>query len=278
MNPKLYIPAIPTGEIMPRKRTSIIWTTNRQQLQKIINESSAITEVLKKLGLDPYAGNHKTLHARIQEDKINIKELTNKRNKQRSKHLKTLQSTNKMSNDQIFCLNTHRSSKNLKRRIINENLLPCHCAICGIKNTWNHKPLSLQLDHIDGDKKNNQLSNLRLLCPNCHSQTDNFAGRKARKKRFCNQCKKPIKTKNKYCEECLSKVLGNKTRKFNPSKEHLSKTIVNFNYNICAVGRHFGVSDNAIRKRCRLLKISHTKKGRTGSNRHNRIGSASLCH
>lgn len=45
------------------------------------------------------------------------------------------------------------------------------CSECGQPNTWNNKPLTLQLDHIDGNSDNNQLSNLRLLCPNCHTQT-----------------------------------------------------------------------------------------------------------
>ena len=48
------------------------------------------------------------------------------------------------------------------------------CSECGQESTWNNKPLSLQLDHIDGNSDNNDLSNLRLLCPNCHTQTETF--------------------------------------------------------------------------------------------------------
>ncbi len=47
------------------------------------------------------------------------------------------------------------------------------CQICKLAN-WNNKPISLEMDHIDGDCKNNKLENVRLLCPNCHSQTDTF--------------------------------------------------------------------------------------------------------
>ena len=47
------------------------------------------------------------------------------------------------------------------------------CFICGITD-WNEKPISLEMDHIDGNCKNNRLENVRLLCPNCHSQTDTF--------------------------------------------------------------------------------------------------------
>ena len=50
------------------------------------------------------------------------------------------------------------------------------CEICNIED-WNNKPLSLHVDHIDGNSDNNFPVNLRLLCPNCHSQTETFCGR-----------------------------------------------------------------------------------------------------
>lgn len=64
----------------------------------------------------------------------------------------------------------------IKRRMIEEGVEHA-CALCGCLPTWNGLPLSLQLDHIDGDRKNNQQSNLRLLCPNCHSQTPTWGVR-----------------------------------------------------------------------------------------------------
>lgn len=48
------------------------------------------------------------------------------------------------------------------------------CVMCGNDGHWNGKPLTLQLDHIDGNPKNNDLTNVRWLCPNCHTQTDNW--------------------------------------------------------------------------------------------------------
>lgn len=51
------------------------------------------------------------------------------------------------------------------------------CEHCTNSGEWNGKPLTLQLDHIDGNSDNNELSNLRILCPNCHTQTDTWCGR-----------------------------------------------------------------------------------------------------
>ena len=51
------------------------------------------------------------------------------------------------------------------------------CVECGLSGMWQEKPLSLQLDHIDGNPDNNVLTNVRLLCPNCHSQTETFSNK-----------------------------------------------------------------------------------------------------
>lgn len=51
------------------------------------------------------------------------------------------------------------------------------CEVCGIGNVWNGKVLTLQLDHIDGDSDNDDIGNVRLICPNCHTQTDTFTSR-----------------------------------------------------------------------------------------------------
>ncbi len=65
----------------------------------------------------------------------------------------------------------------LKARLLSEGLLRRQCYECGLGPTWNEKPLKLQLDHIDGDRKNNLLENLRILCPNCHTQTETYAAK-----------------------------------------------------------------------------------------------------
>lgn len=53
-----------------------------------------------------------------------------------------------------------------------------NCEVCGLEKMWNGKELTLEVDHTDGDRKNNKRSNLKYLCPNCHSQTPTFRNKK----------------------------------------------------------------------------------------------------
>ena len=168
-----------------------------------------------------------------------------------------------------------RNSK-LKKKLYKDNLLKEICYICGLKPIYNNKPLTLELDHIDGNHNNNDITNLRILCPNCHSQTDTFGGKNIKKyKNKIEQELKSIKNINKFFflkllevktikEICLEYNISRKTFKekvgnFNlkkiskvnsrktirPTKEVLEKLLLTNSY--VAVGKQFKVSDNTIR-------------------------------
>lgn len=77
----------------------------------------------------------------------------------------------------IFFKGDVRRNNTVFAYIRRHNLLKDECAICGQASYWNGKPLRLQLDHIDGNAFNNLFDNLRILCPNCHTQTETFTGR-----------------------------------------------------------------------------------------------------
>lgn len=93
------------------------------------------------------------------------------------------------------------------------------------------------------------MNNLKILCPNCHSQTNNYSGKKIKEKKekkenkkYC-ECGKEIKKTSKYCLICKSK---NSRKVERPNKAILLEEIKNLGY--VATGKKYGVSDNAVRK------------------------------
>ena len=78
--------------------------------------------------------------------------------------------------EEIFCKGITTSPSYIKTALLARNKVEYKCVICQC-TSWQNHPISLELDHIDGDRTNNSLENLRLLCPNCHSQTATFRGK-----------------------------------------------------------------------------------------------------
>jgi Zn finger protein HypA/HybF involved in hydrogenase expression/predicted nucleic acid-binding Zn ribbon protein len=234
---------------MGRIKTSKIWVIDKEELQFLLDNSSSIAEVIEKIGLDPYNGNHKTLNQRIKEENFDLSKLENNRTIKN----KQIGIKNRFPLNNILTENSNYNRSQLKKRLVEDNLLEYKCSSCGIIDVWNNKPISLQLDHINGINNDNRLKNLRFLCPNCHSQTETYCGKHRKKIYNCLDCGKEIKKDSKRCNKCSS-ILNNKSqRKFEISKEELIKLINQ--YPMTKIGKMFNVSDNAIRKRCRTLGI-----------------------
>lgn len=85
----------------------------------------------------------------------------------------------------VFSGKVGMSSGQLRIRLIREGYKKNKCEKCGQESIWFENPLVMELNHIDGNKKNNKLENLEILCPNCHSQTFTFRGRNIPKKSRC---------------------------------------------------------------------------------------------
>lgn len=236
-----------------RKRTSPIWSIPAEKFQELLNTSNSFVDILIKVGLDPYNGNHKTLNYRIKEEGFDISILEQNRKKNQENHMKSLHKKKTYNLEDILVENSNYKNCHLKQRLLSKNLLENKCYICDNKGEWCDKKLSLQLDHINGINNDNRLENLRLLCPNCHSQTETFSGKRHKINNLCEDCGEKINRQSKKCFKCSSISKGINRRKFEVSKEELTQLINQ--YPMTTIGKMFNVSDNAIRKRCKVLGI-----------------------
>ena len=115
------------------------------------------------------------------------------------------------------------------------------------RSMWNGKPIVMILDHINGNSKDNRIKNLRMICPNCNSQTSTFAGRnyKRNKKRFfCQNCGGEIGRYSKFCLKCVGKFRRKVVNR--PDKEILQKMISEMSWS--DIGKKYDVSNNSVRK------------------------------
>lgn len=247
------------NEINSKKFKSPIWKVEKQKFIDVVLSKESFTEILNHFGLKMHGGNNNTLKRRIEYEGIDISHIINSRKKKNKLQLNLLHENNKRSLEEVLVKNsTYNNNYHLKIRLLDDGLLKDECYECRINSSWNGKPLSLQLDHINGDKTDNRLCNLRLLCPNCHSQTKNFSGKSLRKYYKCSDCGKNItrSSKSRKCISCINRSYR-KTKNY-PSKEELTKLILTKPF--LQIGKDFGVSDNAIRKWCKSYDLPYRKK------------------
>ena len=84
--------------------------------------------------------------------------------------------------EDVLVLGRFVQTTQLRRRLVAEGLKEPRCERCG-RHEWNGQPVPLELDHVNGRREDNRLANLRLLCPNCHAQTDTYRGRNIGRRR-----------------------------------------------------------------------------------------------
>jgi HNH endonuclease len=235
------------------RRSSIVWDIPRADLENLVAASDTFSAVLRHFGLNHQGRNCHTLKRRLDEEGIDYSHIPEGRNSSRGRWLGGVRTDLKT----VLVENSAVGSRyRLKRRLLREGLLVNRCALCGMESVWNGKPLVLVLDHINGVSNDYRLENLRLLCPNCNSQTETFCGRNSktirpedrRSGRLCAKCGTDISllSKSGLCASCSR--LGANRRKVQerPSREELERLVAQLGYS--GVGRMFGVSDNAVRK------------------------------
>lgn len=113
----------------------------------------------------------------------------------------------------------------VKEKLLINRLKENKCEICGI-TTWQEKPIVIQLHHINGNPTDNRIENLQMLCPNCHSQTENYARKESinKPKNVCSSCGKQIERNSTYCKSCAAKYRNNNLEI--PSRETLKELLL----------------------------------------------------
>lgn len=172
-NRRYCLDCSPFGDRKKRGKSSPLWEMPRRKFVRLIRRCSTFGEVLSHFGLPNVGSNPRTLKTRLEAEGLHaeIQRLREggRRYRRPGTPLKAL-----LVKDSSF------SRYHLKRRLVAEGILEEVCAVCGLGPEWNGEPLTLVLDHKNGVRNDHRLQNLRLLCPNCNSQTDTFAGRNGR--------------------------------------------------------------------------------------------------
>lgn len=234
---------------MSKERRSSVWKISKVELQELINKSSTLTDICNIIGIKMGNGSVKTLYRRFKEEEFDFTQFRINR--------KIFLSSRKPKFNIVWDENSPTGRNVIKRFIIKNNTIPYECFNCKNIGSWFNKTLSLQLEHKNGLNNDNRLENLCFLCPNCHSQTATYAGRNSKNTQD-NVCFVERTVIQKESSE-KKKLRFKKARKFEV-EENVLKKLVEDNIPFTTIGKMFGVSDNAIRKRCRTLNINVPKK------------------
>jgi len=141
-----------------------------EQLKSAIKSSTSMRQVLIKVNVEPYGGNYDVLRKAIKHFNLDTSHFIGQAwNKGR-----TLAS--KVSLERYLNNELPIQSFKLKNRLLKDDVFKEKCSQCNLEK-WFGKTIPLELDHINGNNKDNHLENLRLLCPNCHAMTPTYRGR-----------------------------------------------------------------------------------------------------
>lgn len=217
----------------------------REDFIRAIQESSSFKEALSHFGLENVGGNYRTLQTRMQAEGL---EDMNFRCNGRASMIQALKNFNSQSTplSKVMVEGSSYSRGHLKKRLLREGILKNICSKCGLGTEWKGEPLTLVIDHINGIRNDHRLENLRILCPNCNSQTKTFAGRRSSPHK-CIDCGTKIGKKSIRCKDCASRNRIRPTKIQWPSHQELFSLVAQNGY--LEAARELGVSDTAVRKR-----------------------------
>jgi hypothetical protein len=162
------MPRTPQSLAVPRRNRR--WT--HEGLRIAVASKMSLAGVLRDIGLRPSGGNYESVGRVIRSCGFSTQHWTG------SAHLRGRHNPHvpKIPLARLLVRNSTYHSNKLRRRLIAEGIREARCASCG-STEWLGRAIPLELDHIDGDRTNNLLCNLRLVCPNCHALTPTYRGR-----------------------------------------------------------------------------------------------------
>lgn len=226
-------------------------TWSDEALIGAVAQNISVAGVLRSLGLTVNPGSYVTIRRHVERLKLDTSHFLGQR------HGTARPPTHRPLSEYLVKAGPVISSDSLKRKLLVAGRLVLECAVCGLGPIWCGKELVLQLDHVDGDGTNNEVTNLRLLCPNCHTQTPTFTSRKLRFPDKLCTCGTKITSRSKQCLTCSQKVRKKK------GKWPDDRTLVQWLDTMTAVdvGRRVGVSSEAVKKYCTVRKIETKPRG-----------------
>lgn len=142
--------------------------------RQLVRGSPGIGRVLEAFGLENVGRNYYTARKRINEMALDTTHF--------DPLVRTKIADRNFDLDAVLIEKSDYNTRSLKRRLLSVGLIKNECAVCGLGPFWNGAPLTLRLDHANGDRHGARLSNLRMLCPNCDAQQPTFCGRNKRKR------------------------------------------------------------------------------------------------
>ena len=222
-------------------------------LEPIIKESFSWAEAMRKLDIKNSGGMHRLIKSHVVSHGIDFSHFKGRGwskglNKTNSEKINNIANLIKKPDEQVFKKGSTYQGSKLKERLIKDHGWKDECSVCGLTD-WLGNPITLHLDHIDGDHTNNEFENLRIICPNCHQQTKTWGSTKKKHKKC--KCGKEISKKASKCKSCVGTCRNEKI--VWPNDEDLLNMVKETNY--LQTSKKLGVSDNAIRKRLKRRNL-----------------------